>query len=193
LTLDEGRYLQNARVEIEKSTYQLKLYSGEQLLKTYRIQLGKYVRGPKTRRYDGRTPEGSYRICGRNGGSRYYLSLQINYPNEEDIRRALAARQISAAQAENLRNKLAAGDCPGGRTRLGGEVFIHGQDPKVTRQLRREKRKLPVRAGLLRGDMDPAKLKSFYNWTLGCIALTNPDIRELYKCLPDGTPVEIRK
>jgi murein L,D-transpeptidase YafK len=191
LNLEEDRYLPNPRVEIAKSAYTLKLYSGEKLLKTYRIQLGKRVHGAKSRRYDGRTPVGRYQICGRNGGSRYYLSLQLNYPNEEDILRGLKAKTITPAQAERLRTEQASGDCPSGRTHLGGEVFIHGQDPKVTRQIRREKRKPSRRTDLQRGDLDPAALKDWYNWTLGCVGMTNPDIRELYKMLPKGTPVEI--
>ncbi len=31
------------------------------------------------------------------------------------------------------------------------------------------------------------------NWTLGCISLTNPDIRELYDLVQDGTEIEIHK
>jgi murein L,D-transpeptidase YafK len=30
------------------------------------------------------------------------------------------------------------------------------------------------------------------NWTAGCVALTNPEIEEIYKLVPVGTPVEIR-
>ena len=40
---------------------------------------------------------------------------------------------------------------------------------------------------------DPGTMTDGYNWTLGCIGMTNPDIRELYRFLPDGTPVEILK
>lgn len=96
--LAEGQFLPNPRVEIEKGAHALRLYSGDSLLKTYRIQLGKRPRGAKTRRYDGRTPVGSYRICGRNRSSRYYLSLQIDYPNEEDIARALEAKRITGGR-----------------------------------------------------------------------------------------------
>jgi murein L,D-transpeptidase YafK len=31
------------------------------------------------------------------------------------------------------------------------------------------------------------------DWTAGCIALTNPEIDEIYDAVPDGTEVEIRK
>lgn len=31
-----------------------------------------------------------------------------------------------------------------------------------------------------------------YDWTLGCIAVTDPEIEEIWKLVPVGTPVEIR-
>lgn len=193
VVLDPEQHIPDPRLTIEKRTYQLRLYAGDRLLKTYRIQLGENPRGTKTRRYDSRTPVGSYRICTHNRSSHYYLSLQIDYPNEADIERALGQKRITRGQAEALRADLAAGDCPSGRTRLGGEIFIHGQLPRLTRQIRREKRARSSRSDLQPGDLDPGRLRDFYNWTQGCIGMTNPDIRELYKYLPDGTPVEIRE
>jgi murein L,D-transpeptidase YafK len=194
LTLDPDQHIPSPRVEIDKSTYQLRLFSADSLLKTYRIQLGKNAHGAKTRRYDGRTPVGSYRICAHNKWSRYYLSLQLDYPNEADIARALKEKRITQGQAASLQAARAAGGCPGGRTRLGGEVFIHGQLPRITREVLHSKRKHPPsRPDLQPGDLDPGWMREFYNWTLGCIALANPDIRELYRYLPDGTPVEIRE
>jgi len=46
-------------------------------------------------------------------------------------------------------------------------------------------------AGLEPGDADPAEIREFHDWTNGCVALFNPDIRELYEFVPDGTPVTI--
>ncbi len=193
LTLDPDRRIPSPRVEIVKSSYQLRLFSGDSLLKTYRIQLGRNAHGAKSRRYDGRTPVGSYHVCSHNKWSKYYMSLQLDYPNEADIAGALKARRINARQAESLRAALASGRCPSGRTRLGGEVFIHGQHPKMTREVLRHKRRPGSRSDLQPGDIDPAMLKVLSNWTAGCIALSNVDIRELYRYLPDGTPVEIRE
>jgi murein L,D-transpeptidase YafK len=194
LTLDQDQRLLAPRVEIEKSTYRLRLFSGDSLLKTYRIQLGKNAHGAKTRRYDGRTPVGVYKICTHNKWSRYYLSLQLDYPNEADIARGLKEKRINRGQAESLRAARAAGKCPSGKTRLGGEIYIHGQLPRITREVLHSRRKHPPsRPDLQPGDLDPGWMKEFYNWTLGCIALANPDIRELYRFLPDGTPVEIRE
>ncbi len=50
----------------------------------------------------------------------------------------------------------------------GGDIFLHGQ-PNA----------LP--AGRIPGD-----------WTDGCIAVSNPEIEELWAAIPDGTPIEIR-
>jgi murein L,D-transpeptidase YafK len=50
----------------------------------------------------------------------------------------------------------------------GGDIFLHGQ-PNL----------LP--AGRVPGD-----------WTDGCIALANVEIEEIWRLVPDGTPIEIR-
>jgi len=50
----------------------------------------------------------------------------------------------------------------------GGAIFIHGQPNWLP-------------AGRLPGD-----------WTDGCIALANAEIEELWRLVPDGTPIEIR-
>jgi murein L,D-transpeptidase YafK len=50
----------------------------------------------------------------------------------------------------------------------GGEIFLHGQ-PNA----------LPI--GRVPGD-----------WTDGCIALSNAEIEELWRAVPDGTPIDIR-
>ncbi|WP_209347081.1 L,D-transpeptidase family protein [Pontixanthobacter sp. CEM42] len=50
----------------------------------------------------------------------------------------------------------------------GGDIFIHGQPNR-----------LPM--GKLSGD-----------WTDGCIAVSNDEIKELWDAVPNGTPIEIR-
>jgi murein L,D-transpeptidase YafK len=191
LVLTEDGHLADARIEVIKKTYELRLFVGGRRIKTYRIQLGKQPIGPKSRKGDFKTPEGVYRICHHNPGSRYYLSLQIDYPNEADIARALDAKAATAAEAARLREQLAGGGCPTLRTRLGGDIFLHGQHPGVTCDIRREGRRKSARKDLQPGDEDPTTMKSGYNWTVGCIALTNPDIRELYRYIANGTTIEI--
>lgn len=193
IQLVQGQYLPAPRLEIVKSTYKMMLYTGSHLLKTYRIQLGSEPLAAKTHHKDGRTPEGSYTICAHNPNSKFYRSLQLNYPSEEDIRRGLETKLISNAKAEELRAALAAGRCAPADTKLGGDIFIHGQHPTITSELAAAGAGFSLRQDLEPGDLDPAALHSWHNWTAGCIGMTNPDIRELYRFLPDGTPVDIHK
>ncbi|MBI3297017.1 MAG: L,D-transpeptidase [Elusimicrobia bacterium] len=44
----------------------------------------------------------------------------------------------------------------------------------------------------LGGEIELHGMGSQSDWTWGCIALENPDIEELYKSLPNGTPVTIK-
>jgi murein L,D-transpeptidase YafK len=53
----------------------------------------------------------------------------------------------------------------------GGAVMIHG---------------LPNNMGWL------GPSHRLYDWTLGCIAVTDAEIDEIWKMVPIGTPVEIR-
>lgn len=53
----------------------------------------------------------------------------------------------------------------------GGDIFVHG---------------LPNGYGFLGASH---RLK---DWTDGCIAVTNEEIDEIWKAVPDGTPIEIR-
>jgi murein L,D-transpeptidase YafK len=53
----------------------------------------------------------------------------------------------------------------------GGEVMIHGLPPGYD----------GVKAGT-----------QFADWTYGCIALTNAEMDEVWRLVPNGTPIEIR-
>ncbi len=91
------------RILIEKAERRLSLLAGRQTLRVYRVALGPEPVGDKTCQGDGRTPEGIYRISGRNRQSAYHRSLRISYPDASD---RAAARK--------------AGCDP------GGDIFIHG-------------------------------------------------------------------
>lgn len=53
----------------------------------------------------------------------------------------------------------------------GGDIMVHG-----------------IRNGL--GWI--GKLQRVMDWTAGCIAVTNPEIEEIWAAVPDGTPIEIK-
>jgi murein L,D-transpeptidase YafK len=91
------------RIVVRKAERKLALYRGPELLKSYKVALGREPVGPKRRRGDGRTPEGRYTIDYRNARSAYYRALHISYPGPEDVREA---RRLGVDP--------------------GGEIMIHG-------------------------------------------------------------------
>jgi murein L,D-transpeptidase YafK len=133
------------KVLVLKGDRKLLLMKGDEILKTYRVALGKNPVGGKIKQGDSRTPEGIYVLDRHNEHSRYHRSIHISYPNAEDVARA---------------KKL--GVSP------GGDVFLHG---------------LPNDFHGLLGPGD---------WTEGCIALTNTEIDEIWRAVPDGTSIEIK-
>jgi murein L,D-transpeptidase YafK len=76
------------RVVVYKSDRKLLLMSGDSILRTYKISLGLQPIGPKERSGDFRTPEGRYRLTRRNPRSDFFLSIQVSYPNEADVKHA---------------------------------------------------------------------------------------------------------
>lgn len=54
------------------------------IVKTYRISLGKNPEGHKSVEGDKRTPEGLYFIEYKKVDSKFYKALKISYPNEQD-------------------------------------------------------------------------------------------------------------
>lgn len=75
-------------IVVRKAERRMYLMSGDEVLRSYQVSLGLAPVGRKDRSGDFRTPEGLYRLGRRNARSDYYLSIQITYPNREDIERA---------------------------------------------------------------------------------------------------------
>jgi murein L,D-transpeptidase YafK len=135
------------RIVVEKAAHRMSLYAGDRLVRTYAISLGGGGLAPKVRSGDRRTPEGDYRITGRNPRSRYHLALRIGYPTPA---------QTAAARAKGIDP--------------GGDIMIHG---------------LPNGRGAL------SALYKGQDWTDGCIALTDPEIEEVWTLVRDGAAVRI--
>jgi murein L,D-transpeptidase YafK len=100
------------QVLVKKSERKLYLLNHGTVLRSYKIALGARPEGHKQFEGDYRTPEGKYRLTRRNPNSDYFLSIQINYPNDQDIARA-------------KRNGVSP----------GGAIMIHGQ-PNTPRKSR---------------------------------------------------------
>ncbi|BCB96638.1 hypothetical protein JZK55_15600 [Dissulfurispira thermophila] len=74
-------------IVIKSKRIMLLLKDGE-IIKTYRIALGKNPDGRKIQAGDQKTPEGTYTITSKNKHSKYYKAINISYPNESDIQNA---------------------------------------------------------------------------------------------------------
>jgi murein L,D-transpeptidase YafK len=75
-------------VRVRKSERRLYLLHRGEVIRSYRVALGLMPQGPKERAGDFRTPEGHYQLTRRNTHSEYFLSIQVSYPNADDVRRA---------------------------------------------------------------------------------------------------------
>lgn len=75
-------------VIVIKSERRLYLVREGAVLAVYRVSLGQNPLGHKVFEGDGRTPEGTYRLEGKNERSRFYRSIRISYPNGADRQRA---------------------------------------------------------------------------------------------------------
>jgi murein L,D-transpeptidase YafK len=75
-------------IVVRKSERRLYLMRRGEVLRSFRVALGLQPEGPKERAGDFRTPEGRYLLTRRNPRSDYFLSIQVSYPNDQDLRRA---------------------------------------------------------------------------------------------------------
>jgi murein L,D-transpeptidase YafK len=75
-------------IVVRKAERRLFLMRGETVIRRYKVALGLNPVGTKERSGDFRTPEGTYRLIRRNPRSDYFLSMQVSYPNDADMKHA---------------------------------------------------------------------------------------------------------
>jgi hypothetical protein len=155
------------RVDTRDAT--LTVMKGDEPQEVFRdIAIGRFGKTYFKKRGDRKTPLGRFTIAWIPGKSQYHRFLGLNYPDLERADRALIAGDITEAQWQAIRRASKARLRPPQDTPLGGYIGIHGT-----------------------GDGDLA-VHHQYNWTSGCIALTNEQIDRLINWVRVGTPVEIR-
>ena len=76
------------KVIVRKAERTMYLVRGNEILRSYRVALGLRPDGHKEQEGDFRTPEGKYKLSRRNARSDYFLSIQVSYPNDDDIARS---------------------------------------------------------------------------------------------------------
>jgi len=152
--------VESTRIVVSKSARRMRLYSGDRLLRTYRVGLGFSPVKDKVKEGDGATPEGEFYIFTKNPQSDYFLSLGISYPNIEDAERGLRTRLISQAQYRQIVEANRNHTMPPQDTPLGGLIYIHGNGANK-------------------------------DWTWGCVALDDKEMKELFDAVQVGMRVII--
>ena len=117
---------ENLRVVVQKQRRALLLNVENRIERTYPVALGRNWAADKAIEGDEATPLGEFYICAKNPRSKYFLSLCISYPNAEDAERGLAAGLITAEETAEILAAIRLHRMPPQRTRLGGEIYIHG-------------------------------------------------------------------
>ena len=134
----------------------------------HNIALGTRGAGIKKQRGDDITPLGSFRVGWFNRQSRFSLFIGLNYPNLDYAALALYEKRIDQTTYDAIRRAIESGQRPPQQTPLGGQIGIHGV-----------------------GDGDPF-VHANTDWTNGCVALTDEQVKRLLNWVKVGTRVEIR-
>lgn len=117
---------------------------------------------------DGMTPLGKYHVTSIKRSRRFHFFVGLDYPSVADADRGLKNGILTTSQAEAIRAAHTKGQLPPQDTPLGGHIGLHGI-----------------------GDGDPA-VHARYNWTKGCIAVTDAQLDKLLPLIRVGTRVEIK-
>ena len=131
------------------------------------ISIGKGGSAKLRQRGDAKTPLGEFKIIWINRNSRYHLFFGLDFPNIDYAVRAYQAKIIDKSELIAIQKAYALKTTPPQETQLGGYIGIHG---------------------IGNGDL---KTHQSFNWTDGCIALTNEQINQLAKLIGIGTKVII--
>jgi murein L,D-transpeptidase YafK len=125
--------------------------------------------GVKEKRHvgDDVTPRGTYTVGWLQPHSRFVHFIGLTYPSRTDAARGYQEGVIDQHTYERIVSALDRGQLPPQDTRLGGLIGIHG-----------------VGSGSI-------EIHRIANWTAGCIAVDNDQIRRLFKILRRGMRVEI--
>lgn len=159
-------------IEIVKSKQELAIKDGDEIIKKYRVALGKGGKGTKRKIGDKKTPTGIYKVMDFKSDSKFHFFIHIDYPNLLDAWYGYKNEIISASEFKDIATAYKNENKPPQSTALGGYIGIHGL-----------------------GDESDEKLfiHEEFNWTEGCIALTNNEVVELRQYVEIGTRIVIKE
>ena len=154
-------------VDTDNKIVQVK--QGERTLELFEhISIARRGAGHKQRRGDDITPIGSYKISYSNNASHFRKFFELSYPSVEDAELGVSSGVISYAVYEAILFAHQNNQMPPQNTALGGHIGIHG-----------------VGHGNKR-------IHGLFDWTHGCIALSNRQIDRLAKWVYKGMRVQIK-
>lgn len=155
-------------LQVDTDAQILKVMQGQQVLRTFEdIAIGRSGPTHDKRRLDGKTPLGEFHISRINNDSHFHRFFGFDYPRLDHAERALKKGYLDADDYQAIRQAVRAGRVPPQNTPLGGNLGIHG-----------------IGAGDLEVHRD-------FNWTNGCIALTNREVDELAQWIQLGVRVVV--
>ncbi|WP_277458332.1 L,D-transpeptidase family protein [Methylococcus capsulatus] len=154
---------------VETKPHVLKVMQGDTPLEVFtKIAIGQHGAGVDKRRNDNKTPLGEYRIGWINENSKFHRFFGLTYPNPEIAKRGFIRGLIDEHLVRHILRAHLVDATPPQDTPLGGQIGIHG-----------------VGAG-------NRQVHEMFDWTHGCIALTNEQIDQLTPWVRKGTLVVIR-
>jgi murein L,D-transpeptidase YafK len=157
-------------IQVDTQALTLTVFSAENhvLARFNNISIGSGGAAEIHRRGDETTPLGTFRIARIDRHSRFGTFYGLDYPSADMAQRAFSEGIISRAELDAIIEALRQHRIPPQNTPLGGQLGIHGI-----------------------GSGDPGVHQDF-NWTNGCVALSNRQIRQLSRWIHVGTRVIIR-
>jgi len=155
---------------IDTGKMSLSVLQGNIVKRVYRnISIGRGGSTADKKQHDGKTPLGEFHIIRMTTDTPFHRFFGLDYPKLEHAERARLAGTISQARYAAIRRAIEAKQVPPQDTALGGYIGIHG---------------------IGKGNV---AVHGDFNWTYGCIALTNAQIDDLSNWVRIGTKVIIRR
>lgn len=154
---------------IDTAARKIEVKKGEQTLEILNeIAIGRGGAGLKSHRGDNITPFGDYRIGWVGEKSSFRKFFGLTYPSVGDAEKALSKGVIDRLTYNRIITAHQFHEIPPQNTPLGGQIGIHGL-----------------------GNAD-VRIHKTFDWTHGCIALTNTQIDHLSQLVDTGTVVKIK-
>ena len=154
-------------VDTQKKVVQVK--QGELVLASFEgISIGREGANYKQKSGDDITPVGNYKIAYQNDESHFRRFFGLNYPSIYDAELALIDKRISVVEFQKIKRAHDNNSMPPQNTVLGGHIGIHG---------------------IGQGNK---KIHGVFDWTQGCVALSNQQIDKLAMWVFQGMRVHIK-